>query len=92
MKQSCRKASQTSMIKKRLHRMHLKTNNFNEMSMNRKCALVFLLFMLSGMGIAQNPVFQPNQGVCDPHIKIFNNKAYLYAGHDFSIESLKSIL
>ncbi len=24
----------------------------------------------------------PNQGICDPHIHIFNGKAYLYATHD----------
>lgn len=28
-----------------------------------------------------NPIIA-NQGVCDPHIHIFNNKAYLFAIHD----------
>jgi arabinoxylan arabinofuranohydrolase len=28
-----------------------------------------------------NPIIA-NQGVCDPHIHIFNNKAYLFASHD----------
>ena len=35
---------------------------------------------------AQNPII-PNRGVNDPHIHIYNNKAYLYATHDRSIES-----
>ena len=30
-----------------------------------------------------NPII-PGQGVCDPHIHIFNNRAYLYASHDRS--------
>lgn len=36
--------------------------------------------------VAQNPII-PNKGANDPHIHIFNNKAYLYASHDKSIES-----
>lgn len=28
-----------------------------------------------------NPIIE-NQGVCDPHVHIFNNKAYLFATHD----------
>ncbi len=31
----------------------------------------------------KNPVI-PKLGVCDPHIHIFNDKAYLYASHDVS--------
>ena len=27
------------------------------------------------------------KGVCDPHIHIFNNKAYLYASHDESVKN-----
>lgn len=33
-----------------------------------------------------NPVI-PRLGICDPHIHIFNNRAYLYASHDRSIEN-----
>lgn len=29
----------------------------------------------------KNPVI-PGLGVCDPHIHIFENRAYLYASHD----------
>lgn len=31
----------------------------------------------------RNPIL-PGLGVCDPHIHIFNERAYLYASHDFS--------
>jgi arabinoxylan arabinofuranohydrolase len=33
-----------------------------------------------------NPII-PMKGVCDPHIHIFNGKAYLYASHDDSIDN-----
>ena len=29
----------------------------------------------------KNPIIS-KQGVCDPHVHIFNNRAYLYASHD----------
>ena len=29
----------------------------------------------------KNPII-PRMGVCDPHIHIFENRAYLYASHD----------
>ena len=31
----------------------------------------------------KNPII-PGRGVCDPHIHIFNDRAYLYASHDLS--------
>lgn len=34
----------------------------------------------------KNPII-PKQGVCDPHIHIFEGKAYLYASHDRSIDN-----
>ena len=33
---------------------------------------------------SNNPII-PHKGVCDPHIHVFNHKAYLYASHDKSI-------
>lgn len=33
-----------------------------------------------------NPII-PGRGVCDPHIHIFRNKAYLFASHDSSCEN-----
>lgn len=35
----------------------------------------------STVKVVNNPIIQ-NLGVCDPHIHIFNNKAYLFASHD----------
>lgn len=33
-----------------------------------------------------NPII-PGRGVCDPHIHIFQDRAYLYASHDLSVEN-----
>lgn len=33
-----------------------------------------------------NPII-PNRGICDPHIHIFNDRAYLYASHDKSADN-----
>lgn len=35
---------------------------------------------------SNNPIIR-NKGVCDPHIHIFNGRAYLYASHDYSPEN-----
>jgi len=35
----------------------------------------------SDLKVVNNPIIQ-GLGVCDPHIHIFNNKAYLFASHD----------
>lgn len=34
----------------------------------------------------KNPIF-PGLGVCDPHVRVFDGKAYLYASHDKSSEN-----
>ena len=36
---------------------------------------------IMGNKLSGNPII-PGHGVCDPHIRIFNDKAYLYASHD----------
>jgi hypothetical protein len=35
--------------------------------------------------LSGNPILQ-GRGVCDPHIRIFNDTAYLYATHDQSFD------
>jgi hypothetical protein len=55
------------------------------------CVLVVVLhntFILSAQNVkskevkvVNNPIIA-NLGVCDPHVHIFNNKAYLFASHD----------
>jgi len=47
--------------------------------------LWFVLFSAITV-FSQNPIV-PNEGLNDPHIHIFNNKAYVYASHDLSKEN-----
>ena len=42
---------------------------------------LMLLFAVSIQAWGANPVIA-DRGVCDPHLHIFNNRAYLYTGHD----------
>ena len=52
-----------------------------------KNLVVFLFtFFFHTSGFTQNPII-PNQGANDPHIRIFNGRAYLSASHDRSIEN-----
>lgn len=52
-----------------------------------KFLIIILLFSVFQMaGFSQNPII-PNQGANDPHIRIFNGKAYLSASHDKSIDN-----
>ncbi len=51
--------------------------------------LIFLfipLLIFQTPGFTKNPII-PNKGANDPHIRIFNGKAYLSASHDKSIDS-----
>lgn len=55
--------------------------------MKLRIQLVFICIIISLPALqSQNPIV-PNRGVNDPHIHIYNNKAYLYATHDRSIEN-----
>ena len=54
------------------------------------------LFLIVGTGVfdvsfAANPII-PNQGVNDPHIHVFDGKAYLYATHDKSAKNTTFIM
>ena len=43
-----------------------------------------VMFFLSAVSVrADNPVIK-NRGVSDPHVRVFDGKVYLYAGHDES--------
>lgn len=44
------------------------------------------LALISANTLAKNPIV-PNKGLNDPHVRIFNNKAYVYASHDKSIDN-----
>jgi GH43 family beta-xylosidase len=52
------------------------------------CLTVCLVLAGTMTGQAANPII-PNRGVTDPHIHIFNGKAYLFATHDRSAASKK---
>jgi hypothetical protein len=57
-----------------------------------KITQFFLIyFVLQDFGFARNPI-TPDRGANDPHIRIFNGKAYLSASHDKSIGMDNSIL
>lgn len=51
--------------------------------MKRQFIFFILAILDCIMGLAKNPIIA-DKGVNDPHIHIFNNKAYLYATHDKS--------
>lgn len=54
--------------------------------MKKVLPLVILFLIIQLAGFAKNPII-PNKGANDPHIRIFNGKAYLAASHDKSIDS-----
>jgi arabinoxylan arabinofuranohydrolase len=47
--------------------------------------LSFLLFSISA--ICQNPILPASEGITDPHIRIYDGKAYMTACHDRSIDN-----
>ncbi len=48
-------------------------------------ALIILLLQLQVSG--QNPIIPVSEGITDPHIRIYDGKAYMTGCHDHSIES-----
>lgn len=60
--------------------------------MSKRSVLLFLTaVLLRAASFAANPII-PNRGVCDPHILIFNHRAYLYATHDRSRDSRQFLM
>lgn len=50
-----------------------------------KLKLLLLSYgVIASCAFADNPII-PDQGVCDPHIHVFNGKAYLFADHDYAL-------
>ncbi|RLD72227.1 MAG: hypothetical protein DRJ29_07390 [Bacteroidetes bacterium] len=47
--------------------------------------LSFLLFSIGA--ICQNPILQASEGITDPHIRIYDGKAYMTACHDRSMDN-----
>jgi arabinoxylan arabinofuranohydrolase len=50
-----------------------------------------VLFITTGSLFAQNPIV-PGKGLCDPQVRIYNNKVWLYATHDASVESKNFVM
>jgi len=61
--------------------------------MKRLSTALFLLVSMGahGASFAGNPII-PNQGVNDPHIHVFDGKAYLYATHDKSADNTTFVM
>jgi len=51
-----------------------------------KVVVITLLLITSGILKAQNPI-KPGIGLCDPQIRVYGSRAYLYATHDSSINN-----
>ena len=51
----------------------------------------FMSLAALNVSFAANPII-PNQGVNDPHIHVFDGKAYLYATHDKSADNTTFIM
>jgi arabinoxylan arabinofuranohydrolase len=64
---------------------NISMNNF------KSCFTILILCLLQLNLFAQNPIL-PGKGVCDPQIRIYNNKAYLYATHDSAAKSKTFIM
>ncbi|GGZ25108.1 glycoside hydrolase [Echinicola pacifica] len=52
----------------------------------KEIILAIIVFSTVSIAQAQNPIV-PNMGLNDPHIRIFNDTAYLYASHDKSMDN-----
>ncbi len=61
------------------------------MTISKTCFILITLCFLQLTLFAQNPILQ-GKGVCDPQIRIYNNKAYLYATHDSAAKSKTFIM
>jgi hypothetical protein len=49
----------------------------------RAFSFLFVICLFGGISFGQNPILR-DMGVSDPHIRVFNDKLYLYSGHDSS--------
>ena len=54
-------------------------------------SILLVACVLSTSVFAENPIV-PAMGLNDPHVHIFNDKAYVYATHDKSIENERFIM
>ena len=53
----------------------------------RKIAIYLGLFLFPCAGFGQNPIIPASEGITDPHIRIYDGRAYMTACHDRSIDN-----
>lgn len=63
----------------------------NKKSHLRSIPVIPLIAVLGTPALAENPIV-PEMGLNDPHVRIFNDKAYVYATHDKSAENERFIM
>ena len=61
------------------------------MIISKSYPTIIILCLIQLSLFAQNPIL-PGKGVCDPQMRIYNNKAYLYATHDSAAKSKTFIM
>jgi arabinoxylan arabinofuranohydrolase len=64
-------------------------NMTNNLLSKLKTTTIFLIstLLLSIGAICQNPILPASEGITDPHIRIYDDKAYMTACHDRSIDN-----
>ena len=56
--------------------------------MTRSSPAVFVLVALVFCGArARNPLVLPSVGLADPHVRVINNRIFMFATHDFSVNN-----
>jgi len=53
----------------------------------RKICIYLGLFLFPCAGFGQNPIIPASEGITDPHIRIYDGRAYMTACHDRSVEN-----
>ena len=69
-----------------MYRKHDKRKGYRLLSMIRQFFIfsVYILIVgITGSVLAQNPIVK-GKGLCDPQVRVYGDKAYLYATHDTS--------
>jgi len=57
------------------------------MGLIKKIAIYLGLFLFPCVGFGQNPIIPASEGITDPHIRVYEGKAYMTACHDQSMDN-----
>ena len=55
-----------------------------EMHETKPAAVIALLLLLVWSAAAGNPLLVPSVGLADPHVRVINDRVYMFATHDYS--------